>query len=385
MGCNTSTRVNDQSAFYLSSSMLENANLANTTNMSEVFSSTQSRTLGSQGNMFVNNSKDSQNVCDSATPEAVQNVFSTILNESIVSTIVNITSTSHIDQDITLTCTPVTGSSSSGVYEDSETCQRCYNTMAVDFDYFNELTRQTWSKSSSKNVTQDTDRFMSLLIAKSQACATRCKACSFFSVSQSSIMNISNLVDKQVDFSSQLTTNLTTAINQQLTNTQDILSNLVVQQGDVWVTNAINSVVENTVKVIDLNEIITQIQSNQSIVITDSSGIYNGINQHSVENVISDYISHNKVDFNQIIEEYVAIINDIVTDQSSLNAVGDLIISTVGTLLGIVEKVSLYSLYGSMIVVIVIFIALFVNMFMKNYSMVHQDWDLYLSKFAPES
>jgi hypothetical protein len=198
-------------------------------------------------------------------------------------------------------------------------------------------------------------------------------------------MNISNLVDKQVDFSSQLTTNLTTAINQQLTNTQDILSNLVVQQGDVWVTNAINSVVENTVKVIDLNEIITQIQSNQSIVITDSSGIYNGINQHSVENVISDYISNNKVDFNQIIEEYVAIINDIVTDQSSLNAVGDLIISTVSTLLGIVEKVSLYSLYGSMIVVIVIFIALFVNMFMKNYSMIHQDWNRYLSKFSPKS
>ena len=193
-------------------------------------------------------------------------------------------------------------------------------------------------------------------------------------------MDVTNLANVQVEFTSQLTTNLSNAINQQLSNTQDILSNLIIQEGDVWVSNAIESVVQNTVELVNLNEIATQLESNQSIVISDSSGIYNGINQHTVQNIVSDYIAKYQVDINNNINEYVAIINDIVSDQSSLNAIGELAISTVSTYLNVADTIASYSFYGSLIVIVVLFIAIFVNMFTKQYSMVHQDWNRYVSK-----
>jgi len=329
MGCNPSTRRGDQVAFYLSSSMLAAASLLAPEIMGPVAAATACSYLaeGASVASFIGGTKLSE-PCDNGE-RAITHVANTIISESILQSILRVTSTTSLVQDATLRCAPTLRAGQT-CFEDNDACYACYKNIGAHFAAEETAYRNTWNnQTSEKVIIPDNDTFYALLIARSQECARACKACTFTHVSQAIQINTSEILSNESRFRTDLTTELNNSITSQMNKNSDRLTNLLGTQTDEELASNIQLVSQTISKNLNLNDITNNLNATQHIKIDTSSASVSSVNQQGAFNAIYEVVLNSDILTEQSTQSLLQDIINALDSDTELDAMGRVLVDTV--------------------------------------------------------
>jgi hypothetical protein len=304
---------------------------------------------------------------------AVINATNTIISTSILKTITDCEGSLHVEQNIEIKCDPETIDNNT-VYEANGGCTGCLS------DTFNSMTqhhaaeRRMWTTKKKTKVRLSINDELEILNQSIISCGIfSCKACTLMNVTQSSVVqndkgngqNNSQLTcnDKITD-QAGFKLNLQTALQQSLTNNQDVLAGIAQQFSDGTggnisqiLTNEISSRISST----KLNEIKSAIESSQDITLTsESSAFLNNVSQSTAYNIILRNISELNIATQIIQESTFKSIENIVNNQNTLNEIGEAVFESVTTFGEAIDntagKIMIASMASLGLLVLIIFI-----------------------------
>ena len=359
MGCNPSTRRGDQVAFYLTSSLLATASLLAPEIMGPVASATACSYLagGASTASFIGGTKLSE-PCDNSE-RAITHVANTIISESIVQSIMRVSTTTNMAQDTRLRCVPklTTGQS---CFEENDACNNCYKNLGTHFAVEEEIYKNAWNDNGI--LLPDNDTFHALLIARSQACANTCKACVFTHVSQAIQIDTIALIDSESKFRSDLQTELNSSITSQLNKNSDWLADMMSTQTDEELSTLISTVSQSISNTLNINDVVTSMNTKQNISIDTSSVTVSSINQQGALNAVYEVVLNSDILNN---ESTKSLLNDIINALDStteLDAFGRIIVDSVESVLDSVY----YWMLVSLVSLCTLFVFWYLRLWVKN-------------------
>jgi len=283
-----------------------------------------------------------KNGCDkskTALIKATQEIVAT----AIVTSLNQCNAAADSAQNIIIKCDPVIPPNLGyDVYEGNPACGQCNSSVFTGMLKQHEMERKMW-ESGPAQVRLPINQEFILLIGRLGTCGTvTCKACALANVSQVNIIDSKNECYQTLTNENVFKTNLNTLVNQQLLSNQDILAGVAQAFGkndsekiSEDITNFISSNVDTTF----LNNIATNVQSQQTIQVTGQSTFSNNVSQYSVFNSALDAVIQEQIIERSISDAMFTLIEQVANQQNTLSSVGEILFTSTITFVAAVNNV----------------------------------------------
>ncbi len=264
--------------------------------------------------------------CDKS-PRALIQATNNIVAVAISQSISNCFAFQTAQQEVRVRCRPILPTGEE-VYEANPACGQCIQNVLLDFQQQDSLERAAWNPPQSATVRQPIDKYYATLKSNIETCGlTYCKACVLSNITQ---MNIVSATDECVTtFMTQanIQNNISTLVQQQLLNNQDVLAGVAQTLGSNEMTTLTDKISQNIVSVTNsefLQDLRTTLEASQIIeLVTSDSVTLANISQASAITVTQSFVDANNVAINAFGEETFTAIANIVNQQTTINDVGE--------------------------------------------------------------
>lgn len=265
--------------------------------------------------------------CDKS-PEALIQVTREITATAIVLSVNQCQEVASISQDIVITCLPDLPENE--VYENNSACGACFRAVFNGMLAGHAQERQVWQRGGEVKVRLPINQEYALLLGRLGTCGINtCKACSLANVTQSNVLNESSTCYDSIKSEANFKNNLTSIVQQQLLNNQDVLSGVAQAlgaQGVNKITEKIVSRISSRVTSTFLNNLGNVMQSAQVITI-DASGstTSQNISQYSAFNLALQAVTEQNIIEDTIDTAVFNTISQVANDQNTLNDIGEVV------------------------------------------------------------
>lgn len=261
--------------------------------------------------------------------KAIINASNQIVATAILQSLNYCTQVADTWQSINITCNPVMPAGE--VYEGNKACGTCVEDVFLGMLNQHQLERKQWDRETPTDigVRLDINSEYTLLMGRVGTCGlVSCKACTLANVSQNNILTVDSSCYSTLTNTTFFQANLSSLVQQQLLNNQDVLAGVAKAFGnnDVStltedITNRISSQVNENF----LQEFVNQLKSTQIINI-NSTGSFsgNGIAQINIFQLATQYVQDQSVITNSLPSEMFTMIEQVANEQNTLNDVGTL-------------------------------------------------------------
>jgi len=262
------------------------------------------------------------------------------------------------DQILNIECNPPL--TSGKVFENNDACLKCLDNIVFERTSYYNLQESLWKSGEQKpKVRLPINQDYQNTIQKFIDCTTSniCKACVVQDISQKTLLssvidckafsNVKNTIDQQ----------LMESITQKLTNHQDVLSPLARMLGasnsDDVVENLANRA-STLLSVSVISNIQQQISSFQTLSINfKTKGLTKNITQNSAYHSVQSYLQKTNLMNNIFTELEWKQLEDLINDQTTITALGDLTTKAIGILTKVLKSV-----LGKIVIFILILIGI---------------------------
>jgi hypothetical protein len=329
-------------------------------------------TLGAGTNAVLNR----KHTCNKTAKSMVE-ATNTIVAHSIVRTIMACQVAPVSEQNVSVYCNPAFKTKGE-VYESNSACELCIQQVLLDNQEHNRQEKDLW-KHGKARVRQDNDTMYKLMIAKMEACGVNtCKACDLSNITQSGILSVTEICLDFLKDGVTFKSNLSNAIEDQLTNNQDVLSAAAqvfakkgVRQISEQVSTSIIDRMTSDFKVA-LGQSVQNIQTIE--LVSNTSHKIKQVTEKSLITSISRMLSRTDIDLALNIKEQLKEMETIINDQNTLDSIGGAIFKSSVTIASVVDstvgKVML-SLLAVLGVTLIIIISAIVYKISKDYRKKH--------------
>lgn len=280
----------------------------------------------------------SQSVIDNQLNSMVANVFVSIASYC---------STNDVSsQTLTINCDP--GPYTTSIYEENPACSTCLDNIVNNQTTYYALQQATWARQGAA-VRGSIDLDFQNVIQQFVACGlASCKACVVDNVSQNTVIQSVLTCDSFSNVQNSIAQQLSSSVNQTLTNNQDILAQL----GEMLGAKSTSEVVQNVTNRILANiteTLVAQVQqtisTNQNLTFTIGNSEINGVSQSSAYTSIMNFFEQNQVFNNVFSQAEIQQIETAVNSQDTIGEIG-------GAIVGVVQYLShtLTSIVGQVVI-----------------------------------
>lgn len=293
--------------------------------------------------------------CDrsrTAVLKAVNEITATAVTKMMSSCTSNV----NLAQNVVIRCQPVLSDPNS-IYENNAVCKSCIGDVFQGMSQQHALERQQWSKLEQQKQTSQIQVHLpihdeyQLIYERMSACVSVCKACHVSNITQSNFVSTDLSCSTKLLNKLDLSTNINSLVKQQLTNNQDILSSLA----DSLTNPSVSSIVDNVSNHIANNFVNTyqnKIQagffSNQNVVVQNAS--VQGITQTAAYTAVLKQLEDDQFSASIINSTLLDDIQTIVNQQTTLDQLGQLLITPTVTLISTINTVIGRVLIGCLVV-----------------------------------
>ena len=308
--------------------------------------------------------------CDKSADSLVA-ALNEIVTASIVRTITRCDQQTILVQDARVSCLPEVADGDN-VYEDNAACTLCLQSVRLDQEERDRLERARWENNpSGATVIQTKDAMYASVLRGMEICGLSvCKACVLLNSTQRNIFDASMSCVQSSITTAAITSNFETLLRQQLTSNQDVLSatlqNLGLDSVDSVVQNITTSIQQTITSefLSSLKQVITSFQTIQ--VVSNTSIRANGFTQGSIITGVQSFVSSESVALKSIGEARFKAIADIITEQNSLNNIGQVIFASTVTFAKALDSsvgLIMFAVLGILAIVVVVIIVYIVYRF----------------------
>jgi hypothetical protein len=237
-------------------------------------------------------------------------------------------------QDITITCDPLLPDEKTGqtweVYEANPACGKCNEAVFKGMLAQHALERRMWDQGKEVKVRLPINEEYVLMLGRIGTCGINtCKACSLSNVTQSNILRGNSSCYIQMRSQANFKTNLTTLIQEQLVNNQDVLSGVAKAFGAEGVNNLtekiVNQITSNTSENF-LNLTVDNMTSSQVINMNiGGTTSVNNISQYSAFNIALDAVTKEDIVNKSISDAVFSTVAEVANEQNTLNDLGEVV------------------------------------------------------------
>ena len=268
-----------------------------------------------------------QKGCNKSRDAIIQST-NEIVATAIVLSVNNCGDLAEVSQEIEITCDPRVAEGT--VYEQNSSCQACYTGVFDGMLAQHALERKVWADGGAVFVRTPIDEEYQLLLNRVQSCGINtCKACALSNVTQANIIQQNTNCENILRDSEQFQTNLTSLIQEQLLNNQDVLSGAAQAlgaQGVNQITEQVSNQITSNVNQEFLDNVVNRISQSQVIRInSNTSTTFNNVTQLSAFNIALEEVTTNNIVLRSINLEVFDTIAEIANEQNTLNDVGEVV------------------------------------------------------------
>jgi hypothetical protein len=267
--------------------------------------------------------------CDKSK-QAIVNATNEIVATAIVLSVNSCTAEAQVDQQISITCRPTGLEANTQVYEENSACRQCYESVFNGMMAQHVLERKVWADGGTVMVRTPINEEYELMISRMQLCGVNtCKACALSNVTQANIIQSNTSCQNTMSNKDTFSTNLSSLVNEQLLNNQDVLSGVASAFGAKGVSDLTEQIVNQistTVTQNFLTNTVNKMASSQVIILdSGTSTQFNNMTQYSSYNVALSEVTTNNIVTNAISDSVFATVAEIANQQNTLNDVGEVL------------------------------------------------------------
>lgn len=263
----------------------------------------------------------------SKSKQAIINVTNSIVASAIIMSVENCGSNEVATQEIHLTCNPDVPTGE--VYEQNVSCNTCNEAVFEGMLAQHALERKMWAQGAEVKVRLPINQEYALMMGRIGTCGVNtCKACSLANVTQSSILNGSSTCYDQLRSKTNFSANMTSLVQEQLLNNQDVLSGVAQAlgaQGVNKLTETIVNQINSTVTDRFLDEVVLEMKAKQDITIDGSSTTVTNISQYSAFNIALKQVTENDIATKSISDAVFSTVAEVANQQNTLNDIGEVV------------------------------------------------------------
>lgn len=280
-------------------------------------------------------------MCDTS-PAGISQMFNTVIAQSISQTVSDCFQNQVAQQSIRIRCNPKLPNSDS-VYEENPACGSCIDSILKAQLYQMSLQRRLWNARAGYEVKMPIDNFYAGIIDAMNTCGyTYCKACSLSNVTQSNIVQADASCISVAMTSTNISSNLSSSIQQMLLSNQDVMSATCKTLGIQDVSQVSTYITSNIMVVVNsqfLSRLQSTLQQSQVIeVYSQSSVSLNNISQTSAATVTQEFVTSAQVATNALSQITIDQISAQVQQQNTLNELGNVIVNSTTTFLSAMDN-----------------------------------------------
>lgn len=263
------------------------------------------------------------------TPKGYVDVMNDIVSQSIYNASNTVTAIAEAGQIVSIECDPDLPDGLE-VFEANSACKTCMTQVFDGIDSQHAFERKLWPGTEAEvrlPINQEYDMTMDRIESCGQSV---CKACVLVDASQKSFVDVDVKQFQTSEFKEAVNVNMSQLINSMLTNNQDVLSSLMSILGTTErnkVEEKIRTRIESILTQNFYQGLGAQIDSFQNIVINTSSSVRK-IQQQTMFNVISRYVSDQNVGAQITTQQTLQTIASISNTQNTLGSAGQLVFQT---------------------------------------------------------
>lgn len=264
------------------------------------------------------------------------NATNQIVAAAIINSLTYCTQMSETWQDLNITCVPDLPEGQ--VYEGNKACGQCIEGVFEGMLAQHAMERKMWQNTNpdSVRVRLDINSEYTLMMGRTGTCGlVACKACTLANVTQNNILQANSSCYDTLTDTTQFQSNLSSLVQQQLLNNQDVLAGVAKAFGNSDVTSLTEDIVNKISTQVTTNflqNFVESLKSTQIIRIAANGGFSgNGIAQINTFQLAVQYVSDRNVVENAISGSVFEVIQQVADEQNTLNDVGTLVFqSTIG-------------------------------------------------------
>ncbi len=266
--------------------------------------------------------------CDTG-PTSLINATNNIVSIAIAKSISNCFADQIALQNTRIKCKPRVPEDIT-VFEANAACGQCIQNILLASQRQNEMERILWTNTNPAQVRLPIDQYYASIIQEAESCGlSYCKACVLTDITQMNIVQSTDQCISTFMTNTNIQSNLTTLIQQQFLNNQDVLAAAAQVFASKDVSDLTDTVTNNLMAVVNtqfLEDLQKDIQTSQIIQLTSDTQVsLSHVSQSSISVVAQKFVDDNNVAVMAFGEEIFSAMANIVTQQNTLNSVGQAI------------------------------------------------------------
>lgn len=318
------------------------------------------KTLDTQQRDIIVTSND--RVCDTS-PSGIAQMINTVVAQSISQTVSDCFQNQVAEQSIRIRCNPILPGTDA-VYEENAACGSCIDSILQAQLYQMDLQRRLWS-SSVPTVRMPINNFYGGILNSMGTCSSYCKACSLSNVTQSNIVQANASCISVAMNSTNISSNLSSAVQQMLLSNQDVMAATCKTIGIQDVSQVATYITSNIMVVVNsdfISRLQQELQQSQVIELYSQTSVsLNNISQSSASTVTQQFVTSAEVATNALSSATISAISAQVQQQNTLNELGDAIVDSTTSFLSAMDNavgqimLACIALLGVVVIAIIIY------------------------------
>jgi len=262
--------------------------------------------------------------CDKS-PTALISATNDIVSVAIARSISNCFSDQVAVQNVRMRCRPRLPEGVA-VYEANSSCTQCINNVLADFTRQNNLERAQWANSPA-TVRQPINTYYQSILSSFESCGlTACKACVLLNLTQLNQVQASDECITSFMTRTNIQSNLSSIIQQQLLNNQDVLAGAASAFANNDLASLTTTITDSLMTVMTeqfVQDLRDTIENSQAVeIFSDTTVKLGNISQMSLATVAQKFVSDNNVALNAFSQEIFTNISQVAQQQQTLDTLG---------------------------------------------------------------